>query len=145
MAARLLAAAASDLRSGGLLWKQDCLNVGQDTALCDRYTRQQLVQLFVVTDRKLKMTRNDSCLLVVAGSVTGQLEHFSCQVFHHGRKIDRSSGTDTFGVVALAKQTMNSANRELKTGTTRSALRLSLHLTALSASRHCRSRLQVCV
>jgi len=57
--------------------KRTLVNVGEDTALCDRDVAQQLVQLLIVADSELEMTGDDAGLLVVAGGVTGQLEDFS--------------------------------------------------------------------
>ena len=108
---RLLAAGASDL--GGLLGQEDSLDVWQDTSLRDGDAGQEFVQLLVVSDGQLEMTRDDSRLLVVSGSVAGQLEHFSGQVFHDCCQIDWCSGSDTFGVVALAQQTVDTSDREL--------------------------------
>jgi hypothetical protein len=108
---RLLAAGSSDL--GGLLGQEDGLDVWQDTSLRDGDAGQEFVQLFVVSDGQLEMTRDDSRLLVVSGSVAGQLEHFSGQVFHDCCQIDWCSGSDTFGVVALAQQTVDTSDREL--------------------------------
>ena len=62
----------------GLLGEEDGLDVGQDTSLGDGDTGQELVQLLVVTDGELKMSWDDSGLLVVSGSITGQLENLSC-------------------------------------------------------------------
>jgi hypothetical protein len=52
---------------------------------------EQLVQLLVVPDGELEMTGNDTGLLVVAGSVTGQLEDFGSQVLKHGGEVDGST------------------------------------------------------
>uniref|UniRef100_A0A2M4C6K5 Putative secreted protein n=1 Tax=Anopheles marajoara TaxID=58244 RepID=A0A2M4C6K5_9DIPT len=120
----------------GLLGQQHGLDVGQDTALRDGHSRQQLVQLLVVTDGQLQMTRDDTRLLVVSGGVTGQLEYFSGQVLHDGRQIDGSASTDALGVVALPQQTMDTADRELQTSAVGTGLCLSLHLSSLSTARH---------
>ena len=53
------------------LGEQDCLDVWQNTASSDGDSREELVQFFVITDSKLKMSWDDSCFLVVTGSVTG--------------------------------------------------------------------------
>jgi len=92
------------------------VNVGKDTALCDCDVAKQLVQLLVVPDSKLKMAGNDTGLLVVTGSVAGQLENLSRKVFEDGSQIDGSAGTDTLSVVALAKQTVHTTDRESQTG-----------------------------
>ena len=120
-----------------LLGQQDGLDVGQHASLSDRDARQQLVQLLVVADGQLEVTRDDASLLVVASGVTGQLENLGGQVLHDGGQVDGRSGTDSLGVVAFAQQTVDATDRELESGTTGSALRLSLDFATLSASRHC--------
>lgn len=55
-------------------------NVGKNTTLRDDNRPEELVELFVVSDGELKVSRHDTRLLVVSGSVTGQLEDFSGKV-----------------------------------------------------------------
>ena len=43
---------------------------------------EQAVQLLVVADGKLKVTRDDARLLVVAGGVAGELEDLGAEVLH---------------------------------------------------------------
>jgi len=128
------AAGTSDLL--GLLWQKNGLDVGQHTTLSDGNARQELVEFLVVADGQLKVTGNDASLLVVTSSVTGQLENFGCEVFHHSGQVDWSTSTDTFSVVALAEQTVDTTDWELKTSTARSALCLSLDFASFTASRH---------
>jgi hypothetical protein len=61
--------------------KLTCVNVWQNTTLCDCDMSEQLVQLLIISDGELKMTGDDTCLLVVACCVAGQFEDFSCEVF----------------------------------------------------------------
>src|SRR5215470_1395301 len=129
-------AAAANFRRGRLLGQKHGLDVGQNSTLSDRHPGQQLVQLLVVADGQLQVTRDDARLLVVACRVAGKLEHLSGQVLHHGSQVDRRSGTDSLRVVALAQQTVYTTDGELQTSTARSALCLSLHLATLAASRH---------
>jgi hypothetical protein len=131
-----LLAAPPDLGRRRLLGQKDGLNVGQHAALGDRDPRQKLVQLLVVADRQLEMTRNDSRLLVVAGGVAGQLEHLCGQVLHDRRQVDGGAGPDSLGVVALAQQSVDPADGKLKTGATRPTLRLRLYLAAFASSGH---------
>lgn len=91
------------------------VNVGQNTALGNGDVSQQLVQLLVVADGELEMTGNDTGLLVIAGSVTGKFENFSSEVLENGGKVDGGAGTDTLGIVALAKKTVNTADGECQT------------------------------
>ena len=97
------------------------MNVGQDTTLGDGDVTQKLVQLLIVPDGELQVTGDDTGLLVVTGGVAGQLEDFSSEVLEDGSQVDRSTGTDTLGVVALAEQTVNTADRECQTSLGRTA------------------------
>ena len=67
------------------------MDVGKDTALGDGDLAEKLVQLLIVADGKLKVTGDDTGLLVVAGSVASQLEDLSCQVFEDGCEVDGST------------------------------------------------------
>ena len=106
----------------GLLGQQDGLDVGEDTALSDGDAGEKFVQLFVVADGQLQVTGDDAGLLVVAGSVAGQLEHFSGQVLHDGGQVDGRTGTDALGVRPLAEHTVDTADGELKSGPARTGL-----------------------
>ena len=67
------------------------VNVGEDTALSDGYMAQKLVQLLVVADGELKMAGDNTGLLVVASSVTGQLKDFGGQIFENSCEVDGSA------------------------------------------------------
>lgn len=67
------------------------VNVWQNTTLCDCDVTQKLVQLLVVSDGELQVTRDDTGLLVVTSCVAGQLEDLSSQVFEHGCEVDGST------------------------------------------------------
>ncbi len=97
-----------------LLGEEDGLDVGENTALRDGDAGEELVELLVVADGELKMTRDDARLLVVTGSVTGKLEHLSGQVLHDSCEVDGRTGTNTLSVVALAKESMDTTDGELK-------------------------------
>jgi hypothetical protein len=119
-----------------LLGEKNSLDVGEDTTLSNGDTREELVQFLVVSDSELKMTGDDSALLVVSGSVSSQLENFSSEVLHDCSKIDWGTSTNSFSIVSLAEKSMDTTNRELKSGSAGSALCLSLHFSTLSTSRH---------
>jgi hypothetical protein len=91
------------------------VDVGEDTTLGNGDMAQELVQLLIVSDGKLKMTGDDTGLLVVAGSVTSQLEDFGSEVLENGSEVDGSTSTDTLSVVALSEKTVDTANRESET------------------------------
>jgi hypothetical protein len=63
------------------------VDVGQHTTLGNGHTTEQLVELLVVADRQLDVARDDAGLLVVAGSVTSQLQDLGGQIFQDGRKV----------------------------------------------------------
>ena len=120
----------------GLLGQKYGLDVGQYTTLGDGHAGEQFVQLLVVTDGQLQVTRDDPGLLVVAGSVSCQLQNLGCQVLHDGGQVHWSTSTDTFGIVALSQVTMDPAHWELESSTGRSGLCLSLRLSTFTTSRH---------
>ena len=98
------------------------MDVGQDTTLCDGDVSEKLVQLLVVPDGELEVAGDDTGLLVVAGSVAGQLEDLGSQVLEDGGEVDRGASTNTLGVVALTEQTVNTADGERETGLGRAAI-----------------------
>ena len=67
------------------------VNVGQDTTLCDCDVSEKLVQFLIVADGELVMTRDNTGLLVIAGSVTSQLEDFGREVFENSCEVDRGT------------------------------------------------------
>lgn len=100
--------------------------MGKNTTLRDDNRPEELVELFVVSDGELKVSRHDTRLLVVSGSVTGQLEDFSGKVLKDGSEVDGSTGTDSLGIVALLQKTVDTTDGELKTGLGRSGRGLGL-------------------
>lgn len=92
------------------------VNVGEDTTLGDGNVSEKLVQLLIVPDGELEMAGDDTGLLVVAGSVTGQLENLGSEVLKDGSEVDGSTSTDTLGVVALAEETVDTTDGESETG-----------------------------
>ena len=122
-----------DLLLFRLLGEKDGLDVGQDTTLGDGDSREKFVQLLVITDGELKMSWDDSGLLVVTGSVASQLEDLSSEVLEDGSQVDRGTSTHSLSEVAFAEESVDSADRELKPD---AALCLSLGLSSISTSRH---------
>ena len=91
------------------------MNVWQDTTLRDCNMSQKLVQLLIVTDGQLEMTRDDTGLLVVTGSIASKFEDFSSEVLEHSCKVDWGTSTDTLGVVALSQETVDTTDGECET------------------------------
>lgn len=75
----------------------------------------------IVSDGQLKMTGNDTGLLVVTSGVTGQFENFGGEVLEDGSEVDWSTSTDTLSVVSLSQKSVNTTDWESKTGLGRSA------------------------
>ena len=98
----------------GFLGEEYSLDVGEYTTLGNGDTGEELVQLFVIADGELKMTGDDSGLLVVTGSVASELEDLSSEVFHDGSKVHWCTGTYTLSIVALAEKTVDTSDGELK-------------------------------
>jgi hypothetical protein len=67
------------------------MDVGEDTALGDGDVAEQLVQLLIVADGELQMTRDDTRLLVVAGGVASQLEDLGREVLENSSEVDGST------------------------------------------------------
>ena len=118
---------------GGLFGEEDGLNVGQNSSLSDSNPTKQFVQLFVVSDGELEVARDDSGLFVVPGGVSGQFEDFGGKILHDGGEIDRSTGTNTGGVVSTSQMAVDTADRKLETSPDRPSLLRLLRL-ALSFS-----------
>ena len=97
----------------GLLWQKNGLDVWQYTALCDSNTGQQLVQFLVVADGQLQVTGDDPGLLVDTGGVSCQFQHLGGQVFQDSCEVHWGTSTNSFSVVTLSQETMDSAYWEL--------------------------------
>jgi hypothetical protein len=91
------------------------VNVGENTTLGDGDVSKELVQLLIVADGELEMAGDDTGLLVVASGVASEFEDFSREVLEDGSEVDRGTGTDTLGVVALAEKTVNTTDGERET------------------------------
>ena len=91
------------------------MNVGQHTTLGNCDVTKKLVQLLIVADGKLKMTGNDTGLLVVTGGIASQLEDFGSEVLENSGKVDGSTSTNTLGVVALPQETVDTTDGEGET------------------------------
>ena len=98
-----------------LLGQKNCLDVRKDSTLSNGDARKKLVQFLVIADGKLKVAGDDSGLLVVAGSITGQLKDLSSQVLHDCSQVDWSTGANTISIISLTEKTVDTANWELET------------------------------
>lgn len=112
---QFLAGALAGLASC-LLGQEVLVDVWQNTTLGDGDVSQQLVQLLIVSDGELKVTGDDTGLLVVTSGVASQLEDFGSEVLEDSGEVDGSTGTNTLSVVALAEKTVDTTNGERETG-----------------------------
>jgi len=119
-----------------LLGKKDGLDVGENTTLSDGDTTEEFVQLFVVSDGELEMSRDDSGLLVVSGSVSGQFENFSGQIFEDGSKVDGSAGSNSLCVVAFSQHSVDTADGKLESSSDGSRLCLCFGFCSFAFSGH---------
>ena len=90
------------------------MDVRQDTAGGNGDTTKELVQLLVVADGKLDVSRDDALLLVVAGGVARELEDLSRQILEDCGEVHWGTSTDACGVATDAQVTVDTAHRELE-------------------------------
>lgn len=90
------------------------MDVGQDAPRRDGDAAEELVQLLVVLHGEGDVTGHDTCLLVVARGVSGELEDLSAQVLEDGCEVYGGAGSHPSGVLALAEVTADAAHGELK-------------------------------
>jgi hypothetical protein len=122
---------------GGLLWEKDSVDVWQHTSSGNGDTSQKLVELLVVLDGKGDVTRNDTALLVVTGSVSGKLEDLGTEVLEDGSEVDWGAGTHTGSELSLTEVTSDTTDWELKTSLGRSSGGLLLTAASLTLSFSC--------
>lgn len=99
------------------------MDVGENTTGGDSDAAKELIELLIVTNRELNMARDNPGLLIVPCGIAGQLENLGSEVLHHGGHVDWCTGTDTIGVPALAKESVNTTYRELQPGLAGARLR----------------------
>ena len=81
---------------GSLLGLADgSVHVGEHTSGSDGDLSQELGKLLVVADGQLDVAGDDSGLLVVTSSVTGELEDLSDEVLEDRGHVDGSASADT--------------------------------------------------
>jgi len=96
--------------------------VWHDTTLGDDDVTEELLQLLVVSDGQLQMTRDDTLLLIITSGVASKFENFSSKVLENGSKINRCTSPYTLSVVALLQETVDTTNRELEASLGRARL-----------------------
>lgn len=132
----LALAAGGVLLTGGeevlvtLLLQEEGMDMGEHTAASDSGLDQS-VELIISLNGKLQMTGGDTGHLHVLGGVTGQLEDLGGEVLKNSGSVDRGiSANASGGGAAGLQQTVNTADGEMKTGTSGTGERLFLLLAA---------------
>ena len=98
------------------------MDAGEDTTLRDGDSSEDLLELLIVSDGELDVSGVDAGLLVVSGGVARELADFGGEILKDGGQVDGSAGSDSVSPVAIAEHSVDSADRELKTSSGRSAL-----------------------
>ena len=91
------------------------MDVGENSSLRDGDVAEELVQLFVVSDGELDVTRDDSGSLVVLGGVAGEFEKLGGEVLEYRGHVDRSSRAGSLGKATLAEVASHAADGKLET------------------------------
>ena len=82
------------------------------------------VQLFITPDGQLQVAGSDTLDLAILGDVASQLKNLSSQILQNGSSVDCGSSTNALlGGGAVLQETVDTANRELKTSAGRPGLR----------------------
>ena len=110
------------------------MNVWQDTTGSNGDASKKLVELLVVLDCEGKVTWHNTALLVVAGSISGELEDLCAEVFENSRQVDGGTGTHSSSVLSLTKVTADTTDWELKTSLGRCGGGLLLTAASLTLS-----------
>ena len=99
------------------------MNVGDDTSTGNGGLDQS-IQFFITSNGKLQVTRSDTLDLKILAGVSGQLQNFGGKVLQNGRGVDGSGSSNSVSLVnRVLQETMDTTNRELKTGLGTSRLR----------------------
>jgi len=109
-----------------LVGEEGRVDRGDDTTRGDGDIMKKLVDLLVVADSELDVTGDDTLTVVLTGGISGKLDDLSSQVLEDSTQEDRSTSTNTIGVVAVTKKTVDTTDREVQTGTHAAALGLGL-------------------
>ena len=68
---------------------------GHNTTLRDDNVAEELVQLFIVSDGELQVTRDNTLLLVIASGISSKLKNFGSEIFENGSQVHCKRGLKT--------------------------------------------------
>jgi len=112
------------------------VDVGQHTTVGDGNVVEKLVQLLVVSDGQLNVSRDNPVLAVISGGVTSQLENLGGEVLKDRGEIHRGTSSDTLCVTSLTEMSVDTTDGELKSGLGRTGVGgLSGLLSGLASGR----------
>lgn len=89
------------------------MNVGEDTTRRNCDTAQQFVKFFVISYSELDVTWDNSSLLIVSCRISSKLKNFGCQIFHDGCHVNRRPCSNSVGISAFSKETMDTTHGKL--------------------------------
>ena len=112
------------------------MDVWENTTLGDGDSAHELVELFVVSDGELQVSRGDSGLLVVSGGVSGELEDLGGEVLKDGREVHWGTCTDSGTDGCLLDVSVDTSNWELESSSRRSRLGRRLGCFGFTSARH---------
>jgi len=121
----------------GLLREENGVDVREHAARGDSHVPEELVELLVVLHSEGDVAGNDAALLVVAGSISGELQDLGAEVLEDGCHVDGRAGAHARGVLPVLEVTADTAYGELKPGLGRFGLGLSRAPTALALALAC--------
>ena len=110
------------------------MDVRENTSGRDRDVSEKFVELLIVSDGELNVTRDDSGTLVVSGGISCQLQDLSSEVLKDSCHVNGSSTSESRGEVHASHVSCDTSNGELKSSLGRSAARLSFALSSSSFS-----------
>jgi len=92
------------------------MNIRQDTGFGDSTELKQFGELLVASNGQLKVTRSDSSLFMITGSVSRQLEDFGGEIFEDGCEVDRGTLIDSIREIGLSESLEDASDGELEAG-----------------------------
>ena len=110
------------------------MDVRENTSGRDRDVSEKFVELLIVSDGELNVTRDDSGTLVVSGGISCQLQDLSSEVLKDSCHVNGSSTSESRGEIHVSHVSGDTSYGELKSSFSRSGARLSFALSSSSFS-----------
>jgi len=125
----------------GLRREEHGVDVRENTTVSNSCVGHELVEFLIVSDGEENVSGDDSGLLVILGSISGEFENFSSKIFEDCSEVNWSSSSDSLGVSSDLEESGDSSDWELKTclsgsGNLLGRCCLALSLAAFACSWH---------